>query len=235
MASSTATATRRSNSTATPRTRTSGTRSRKTTPTGNKIEAVPDVTPPASTENKETPVPEMTHSFLLMNGSGVFQVHKADCPRVAADLKKSDYAAAMKFSPTSQEDAIRQLWDDQIREQAAGDGIKGDPDVAYLFDHGYVGETKFHSCAKLDKIVQPKPEKDPAGAKRAAKTELATRAVEAIAAMVKDLPADNPLVTALGGPDEVAKCAAHWVHHLPADRERWVAAGLPKPDRSDWR
>ena len=53
--------------------------------------------------------------------------------------------------------------------------------------------------------------------------------------MVRGLDPKSPIVAALGGKDAVAMCAASWIHHLPADRERWVKAGLPKPNRSDWR
>lgn len=81
----------------------------------------------------------------------------------------------------------------------------------------------------------PKPAEAPKPNTQEIKRELATRCVEAIAAMVKGLPADDPIVKALGGRPEVARVAAHWVHHLPADRARWVKAGLPKPNRSDWR
>lgn len=195
-------------------------------------EGVTNAKTPPATPAPEPQAPATTHAFLLMTGSE-FKVHATGCKALKADLKKSSYDTPVGFSPKDEEAAVRELWDDQIRE--SWDGPEDEqPSVEWLRDHSYVDTVDFHSCAKLGRLPKP-PKVDAAGHKRAAKTELATRAVEAIAQMVAELPADNPIVVALGGPAETAKCAAHWVHHLPADRERWVAAGLPKPNRSDWR
>jgi hypothetical protein len=65
--------------------------------------------------------------------------------------------------------------------------------------------------------------------KRAAKQEIARRAVQAVA-------------DAMAGEDASTKQdAANWIHHLPtgnvngAGSARWWPANLPRPDRSDWR
>lgn len=91
-----------------------------------------------------------------------------------------------------------------------------------------------------------KVEQTPKATKADAKRLLATHVVLAIASLTAQI-ADTNLADAsedtaefraiLGSftPDEIRTIASTWVHHLPADRERWVAAGLPKPDRSDWR
>lgn len=73
----------------------------------------------------------------------------------------------------------------------------------------------------------------PVSRKAEAKRDLATRVVLAIAAMA-DALGDDDLPVAEFGRDEVRKMVSLWVHHLPADRARWVEV-LPAPDRSDWR
>jgi hypothetical protein len=82
--------------------------------------------------------------------------------------------------------------------------------------------------------------------KAEAKRLLATMVAQAIAKMLTELAdvnmagddqdgADYRFINAHFTQEEAAITAATWVHHIPADRERWVAMGLPKPDRSDWR
>lgn len=82
--------------------------------------------------------------------------------------------------------------------------------------------------------------------KAEAKRLLATLVAQAIADMAAKLAdtnmadttdetADYRFVNSHFTQDEILKIASTWVHHIPADRERWVAMGLPKPDRSDWR
>jgi hypothetical protein len=44
----------------------------------------------------------------------------------------------------------------------------------------------------------------------------------------------DQLILAEFGTEDIRKMVSLWVHHLPADRARWVAV-LPAPDRSDWR
>lgn len=75
--------------------------------------------------------------------------------------------------------------------------------------------------------------------KAEAKRLLATLVARSIAQMLEGLPTENSedskFILANFSQEEAAITAATWVHHIPADRERWVAMGLPKPDRSDWR
>lgn len=79
--------------------------------------------------------------------------------------------------------------------------------------------------------------------KATAKRTLATLVARSIAQMLEGLAeeakgdpdGEAALILANFSQEEAAITAATWVHHIPADRERWVAMGLPKPDRSDWR
>lgn len=82
--------------------------------------------------------------------------------------------------------------------------------------------------------------------KAEAKRLLATMVAKSIAGMLEELAnvnmagddqdgADYRFINAHFSQEEAAVTAATWVHHIPADRERWVAMGLPRPDRSDWR
>jgi len=99
-----------------------------------------------------------------------------------------------------------------------------------------VGATKFHGCCELDKLPGVGGQTGPKGpsASSIARKELATMCVEALAAMVNALPADHPVVREVGGQEKARVMVTSWIHHLPADRTRWLAV-LPKPDRSDWR
>ena len=91
--------------------------------------------------------------------------------------------------------------------------------------------------AQREQAAEPKPKSRKAEAKR----ELATQIVLAIGALVAqvqdaNVADDGPfaLIRAEFDADQIAAMASLWVHHLPADRERWVTV-LPAPDRSDWR
>lgn len=65
--------------------------------------------------------------------------------------------------------------------------------------------------------------------------ELTSRIVDTNLADTTPETAEFRAILASFSNDEIRSIASTWVHHIPADRERWVAAGLPKPDRSDWR
>lgn len=78
-----------------------------------------------------------------------------------------------------------------------------------------------------------------ASGKAEAKRVLATLVARSIAQMLDGLADENSedskAILAQFTKDECAVMAATWIHHIPADRTRWVGFGLPRPDRSDWR
>jgi hypothetical protein len=105
---------------------------------------------------------------------------------------------------------------------------------------------------EVEVLSTPATDSVPAGTKSngngkaEAKRLLATMVAKAIAEMLTELAnvnmagddqdeADYRFINGHFSQEEAAITAATWVHHIPADRERWVAMGLPKPDRSDWR
>lgn len=154
-----------------------------------------------------------------------YRVHAPDCAGLKRDLTESGQKRAGVLVAADRSDAIDQLWAEEDPE---------DPDKTVLPD-GAAEATKFHArCVnRLDGFAPSKAAKT-GSAKRDSKRELATLVIEAIAKVVANLPADSPVFEGLSA-DEIGKIVPNWVHHLPADRERWVASGLPTPDRSDWR
>ena len=156
------------------------------------------------------------YAYVLESGSGAFSVHKPGC--AAIKKVKTDYAQPVVGTAATYADMVRDLWSDQIAEHDAPEAEKATDE--WVLGH-YDTDISVHSC--LRPAGKPKAAKpDVATARRDAKRALATRVVRAAAAL-------NGLT------DEEKRTIAHWLHHLPADRDEWVAAGLPKPDRSDWR
>lgn len=175
--------------------------------------------------------------FVLDNGE--FKVHTKTCPTLKRDAKVlSDGEKPGVLVALDKRDAVLQLWDDQILES---DEIadKDEPTEAELLP--YYGYTEFHRCVnKLFGATDEKPKS--AAVKRDSKRALATIVVEAIAAgVVAALDAEPgnksaDAVLVLAGMDraEALRTTSQWIHHLPADRDRWLATELPKPERSDW-
>jgi hypothetical protein len=176
-------------------------------------------------EVNATYTPNRELVVLLVNG--IFKVHAKGCKSIYRDRKKANNE--FPFKAASRYETVAELWDDIINENVPEQyAIRYDAVVSYY------NETDFHSClADLPDGDPGRPEPEtPAkaqSAKRAAKRELASLVVEAAARVMTLTPPAGMTE------DDVAKAIAHWLHHLPADRERWVATGLPKPDRSDWR
>lgn len=180
--------------------------------------------------------------FVLVNGD--FKVHTAKCPTLKRDLGQSDYEKAYIVVGTDQRDVILQLWDDQIRENP--DMVDNDnPTDDELNSGGFYGATDFHRCvARLEGFGTAKAAKT-AGTKKASKHMLATRLVEAMArelAIILDSnlagasTSEKEAALILMGMSnaEIRQTAANWIHHFPADRQRWVASGMAVPVRSDW-
>lgn len=162
-----------------------------------------------------------------LDHAGNFQVHKPGC----RDLKKieTDYDTPGLGTASSYAEMLRDLWADQIREN---DSVPDDQKTDEWVLENYDVDVTVSPCLRIPGSA-PKPTEKPKAVKAEAKRDLATRVVEAIADMVKSLP-DDALALQGMTREEAARCASTWVHHLPADRERWVKV-LPKPDRSDWR
>lgn len=172
----------------------------------------------AKPEPKKQPKPKsFDYVFVLRHGDSNFEVHKPGC----ADIKKTqtDYAQPAAGTATSYAEMVRDLWSDQIAEHEAPDAEK-DTDE-WVLKHFDV-DIDVKPCLRIPGAPKATPAKAVAE-KRNAKRELATDLIEAVGKFAATLS------------DDEKKTIAQWLHHLPADRERWVASGLPKPDRSDWR
>lgn len=206
----------------------------------------------AKPEPKKTPVDVLV--LLMPSGDADFIIHEKGCKSYARDKGRSSYKGLQDYELTqvaNQLEVIREVWSDQIAEQWDEDPKNADTDYgtapwAWLVANGYVGSVKFHSC--LDGLPQQaKAPAKGAGAKKAAKAELAGVLIESVAFMLDSLleanmadsedPYAAPLATITAGfkdDAEVRQCVAQWLHHIPADRERWAASGMAIPDRSDW-
>jgi hypothetical protein len=181
------------------------------------------------------PKPTHTHEYVLVNGD--FRVHKAGCKDMAKDAKLSDYAQPATATWATEEEAVRELWEDII-----GDEVDQDKDgpvpVSYLHKHGLVGATDFLPCCKLTPMpTDGEPAKDKAAkASRNGKQALAKAVLDAVAGVVGDT-----LVREMAGMTEAeaGRVVAQWLHHLNAGQDgegqRYWPAALPKPERSDWR
>lgn len=206
--------------------------------------------PPAKPEPLKTPVDVLV--LLMGSQSSDFVIHLNGCKSYKAQKAKSQYAGLDDYQLTdvvNQLEVIRDVWDDQIREEFEEDPKNEGKDYAtaswgWLNSHGYVHSVKFHTC--LDGLPQQaKTVAKGNSNKKAAKIELATLVAEAAGAMLAELlatpdPGEPEEATAKfvrsGFKDdaEVKQCVAQWLHGLPCDRERWVASGMAIPDRSDW-
>lgn len=174
---------------------------------------------------------------------GDFHIHTQTCPTLQRELKTSNYETAQILAAVSRRDAVLQLWDDQIRE----DQDIADPDDPTEPElNGYYHATDFHRCVvKLEGFEATTKGKANGTSLRDSKHMLATLLVEAMAAEISRILDSNLAGTAedeaeartvLSGMSNelIWKTASHWIHHFPADRNRWVASGMPAPDRSDW-
>jgi phenylpyruvate tautomerase PptA (4-oxalocrotonate tautomerase family) len=169
----------------------------------------------------EKATPTATHVFMLVNGD--FRVHAAGCKDVPKDLAKSDYSKAAEATWANEDEAVRELWSDQIAES-------DDPtDLS-----SYFGATEFLPCCKLTATADKAK-----AAKRDAKQALAKAVLDAVGDL---FAADAPITKRLaveGMDEETAKrTVAQWLHHLNAgqvDGQRYFPESLPRPNRSDWR
>jgi hypothetical protein len=209
--------------------------------------------PKAKPEPLKTPVDVLV--LLMPKGGSDFVIHEKSCRSYKGQKAKSSYAGLQDYALTqvvNQLEIIRDVWDDQIREEFEEDPKNEGKDYAeaswgWLNQHGYVDSVGFHTC--LDGLPQQaKNAIKTANTKKAAKQELASLVAEATARMLAELldeatatdpdspyASSAPVVT--GGfkdDEEIRQCVAQWLHGLPCDRERWVASGMAIPDRSDW-
>ena len=185
---------------------------------------------------------------LLVNGD--FHVHTPTCPQLK---RESDKAKEKPFMVVAldRRDALTQLWSDQIAETDTEDK-PDDPSHAtdeFLSTHGFDTATDFHSrcLGKTPGFENPKTKKAGSQGKRDARRMLATLMIEAMAAELatildtnmatgeQDADADRAFILRGMTSAEILTTTSHWVHHLPADKTRWLASGMPAPDRSDWR
>lgn len=161
------------------------------------------------------------------------QARTTAAPTPAADEQAKEAAARARAAANGEPIPARITEETTARKAAAARTVKSRP----------VGSAPGTATKKTVKKAEresirtdgnPSDASDPQDGKvqkRETKRELATRVVEAAAAMVmSELPADFPMSL-----EEAKSTVAHWLHHLPADRDRWQQAGLPRPDRSDWR
>jgi hypothetical protein len=198
-----------------------------------------DKVSPATIPSHDIEVEGTELKFVLTNGE--FQVHTPSCPTLKKDLKVSDYERPGTLVARDRRDAVLQLWDDQIGEDERIVD-KDSPTESELA--GYANGTNFHRC--VNRVWSVAVETKPIKVKRDAKRMLANLMVEALAAQITQIldtnladtdesTADARLVLSGMDNDEIRKTVSHWIHHFPADRERWVASGMPKPDRSNWQ
>lgn len=180
--------------------------------------------------------------YVLAGGD--FKVHTPTCPTLKRDLGKSDYEKPGIMVAANPKDAILSLWDDQIRE--SGDILDpDDPTDEELNAAGFYNSTDFHRCvSRLDGFGVAKTAKT-AVTKKISKQMLATRLIEVMAKEIDRILDSNLAGTTKGekeaalilsgmGNAEIRQTAANWVHHFPADRDRWVQSGFAVPVRSDW-
>lgn len=226
----------------------------------------PEIKPQAAPAKPEKPKALKTpvDVFYLLTSSGSFTwiIHKTDCKRYNADKQRSQYKGLDDYGlegVLNQRDVIMEVWDDQIVETFNAEEHGEDEDYAgvswaWLTRNGYTGSVQFHTC--LDGLAQSasKTKASSETIKKATKNELATRVIEAAAALLDELfsetlteeddePGDEVraliefrenLLTAFGTEEAARQCVAQWLHGMPADRDRWFASGMPIPNRSDW-
>jgi hypothetical protein len=204
-------------------------------------------------------------ALLMTTGRTGFEVHAIGCADIKKTVAKGKVGNRFNISADNEHDAVYEVYGDQIEESYGTDGLQyatleeaitgHAPDVTFnpccKLQWGNPEPAKSTADRNVKAAVQRgraarngQPAESPrdkaqgsgnretpkASAKQTAKRELATLVAEAAAAMVFE-----HAETAGISQEDAAKAIAHWLHHLPVDRDRWVAAGLPKPDRSDWR
>lgn len=102
------------------------------------------------------PPPEPVECEFLLDDRGLFRVHRAGCPDVAREIaKRSEYPEPGRATYASQLDAVRDLWDDQIRESWDGDGDYADAPPEWLAAHGYVTSVIFVPCVRRSLAAFP--------------------------------------------------------------------------------
>lgn len=184
---------------------------------------------------------EFTKVRYFLTYAGQTEVHAMTCSTGRTRAKNPQVSQYDPSHPATDEVSsrvvfIRRFWADQIAESE--EDVTED---AALMTSSYAGATEFHKCLDFlpDGITTAKVKAQ--AVKREAKQALATFLVTAMAAAVElmlggDAVAAEQNAVVLKGmtEDEIRKAAAHWVHHLPVNRDAWPAT-LPKPDRSDWR
>jgi hypothetical protein len=97
----------------------------------------------ANDEPQPKALDKVAHQFLLMP-SGQFEVHKMGCRDIPKAVRGSQYDAALSAKWATEEEAIRDLWSDQIAESVGTDAT-----LEQLAGASYVHTVDFMPCTNL--------------------------------------------------------------------------------------
>lgn len=198
-------------------------------------------TPAPGQEVAENAAP--THAYVLVNGD--FRVHKAGCRDLKKEIQQSDYPRPYPFSPVSESDAIRQLWEDQIGDYGKkADEVSDD----FLHEHSFVSSTSFAPCCGLEPMSagEAAPKQDAKARRATAKRELARALVLSLSAYWDHVGSQAEGENGITEPwadvyslEEAKDVMSQWLHHLPVHTPgkpgEWWPENMPRPNRSDWK
>lgn len=195
---------------------------------------------PATVPGHEIEVEGQELKAVVIDGN--YKVHTPTCPTLRRDLTKSGEDKPDTVVAANPRDMILQLWADQIAEADIAD--PDSPTDAEL--EPYFGATDAHRCvSRLEGFGSSAKAEKNGATKKDAKQMLATRLIEAMAREIDVILDSNLAGTSkdevearliLSGMSnaEIRQGVANWVHHFPADRQRWARSGMAIPVRSDW-
>jgi len=103
---------------------------------------------------------------------------------------------------------------------------------AKLFATKEAAEAALALAIEMGMVKAPSASAKPENVKQEARRQLADLVVKMVGEAYTSLPADSPIIAALG--TDTGQIMASWVHHLPVHRDNWPTA-LPKPNRSNWK
>jgi hypothetical protein len=110
------------------------------------------------TSKPQTPAETGVQLDIYIARGGQWRVHKAGCADVQREVKRDRLDPSWSTAYASQEEAIRDLWADQIGDNWNYDA-DGEPPLDYLREHGFVHSIDFLPCASalvpLDSAPRP--------------------------------------------------------------------------------